>query len=220
MAGLQLGDDVVVARPTGEEISGVVRFVGKTEFSQGTWVGVELPEAAGKNDGEVKGVRYFECPENCGLFVKLAQVVSRNGEPFEVVKAEEIFNRLTDPTKYTGSHKQRFDEEGRGKGKAGREDKQEHATKGYVTGFSGGTDKTVSSQAASVTDRLTDPTKFSGSHKHRFTPDGKGRGKEGREDVPDQSGYVRGFKGKELASPSAKAASVTDRLTDPSKFSG
>lgn len=33
-----------------------------------------------------------------------------------------IFDKLTNPKLYTGSHKQRFDEEGRGRGKAGRVD--------------------------------------------------------------------------------------------------
>ncbi|KAJ6220410.1 hypothetical protein RDWZM_006222 [Blomia tropicalis] len=43
------------------------------------------------------------------------------------------FGRLTDHTKYTGSHKQRFDESGKGRGKAGREDVKVNT--GYVTGF-------------------------------------------------------------------------------------
>lgn len=33
-----------------------------------------------------------------------------------------VFNRLTDTSKYTGSHKERFDANGQGKGKAGREE--------------------------------------------------------------------------------------------------
>ncbi len=42
--------------------------------------------------------------------------------------------------------------------------------------------------------RLTDHTKYTGSHKQRFDETGKGRGKAGREDVPNNSGYVTGFK--------------------------
>jgi hypothetical protein len=37
-------------------------------------------------------------------------------------KKQDIFSRLTDTSKYTGAHKQRFNEDGTGKGKAGRED--------------------------------------------------------------------------------------------------
>jgi len=41
--------------------------------------------------------------------------------------------RLTDTKRYTGSHKQRFDEEGKGRGKAGRVDVVKDT--GYVQGF-------------------------------------------------------------------------------------
>ena len=42
-------------------------------------------------------------------------------------------DRLTDTSKYTGSHKERFDEGGRGKGIGGRKDVVDHS--GYVTGY-------------------------------------------------------------------------------------
>ena len=38
---------------------GVIRFIGKTQFATGEWIGVELDEATGKNDGSIKGVKYF-----------------------------------------------------------------------------------------------------------------------------------------------------------------
>jgi len=44
-----------------------------------------------------------------------------------------VFNRLTDTKGYTGSHKERFDETGKGKGKAGREDVI--ANDGYVGAY-------------------------------------------------------------------------------------
>jgi dynactin 1 len=53
---------------------GVVRFYGTTSFSPGKWVGIELSEPAGKNDGSVKGVLYFSCQMNYGVFVKASQV--------------------------------------------------------------------------------------------------------------------------------------------------
>jgi hypothetical protein len=42
-------------------------------------------------------------------------------------------DRLTDTSKYTGIHKQRFDETGKGKGIAGRKDVVDAS--GYVSGY-------------------------------------------------------------------------------------
>uniref|UniRef100_A0A452HX70 Uncharacterized protein n=2 Tax=Gopherus agassizii TaxID=38772 RepID=A0A452HX70_9SAUR len=44
-------------------------------------------------------------------------------------------------------------------------------------------------------DRLTDTSKYTGSHKERFDESGKGKGIAGREDVTDGSGYVGAYKG-------------------------
>ncbi|XP_030638410.1 tubulin polymerization-promoting protein family member 2 [Chanos chanos] len=49
---------------------------------------------------------------------------------------------------------------------------------------------------AGAVDRLTDASKFTGSHKERFDESGKGKGKVGREDIPDTSGYVSAYKGQ------------------------
>lgn len=48
---------------------------------------------------------------------------------------------------------------------------------------------------AAAVDRLTDTTKYTGAHKERFDESGKGKGKAGREDIPDTSGYVGAYKG-------------------------
>ena len=53
---------------------GIVRFLGSTTFQVGEWVGVELDEASGKNDGSVQGQRYFECAPNYGIFCRSAGV--------------------------------------------------------------------------------------------------------------------------------------------------
>ncbi|XP_068592538.1 tubulin polymerization-promoting protein isoform X2 [Cebidichthys violaceus] len=48
--------------------------------------------------------------------------------------------------------------------------------------------------ASPTVSRLTDPTKFTGSHKERFDNTGRGKGKAGRVDMVDTSGYVSGYK--------------------------
>ncbi|ODV88418.1 hypothetical protein CANCADRAFT_4555 [Tortispora caseinolytica NRRL Y-17796] len=49
---------------------GQVRFEGTTQFAPGTWIGVELRTADGKNDGSVAGVRYFDCRPGYGVFLR------------------------------------------------------------------------------------------------------------------------------------------------------
>ena len=54
---------------------GTVMFIGKTKFAKGTWIGIAIDEAKGKNDGSVKGHRYFQCEKKHGLFTKPENVI-------------------------------------------------------------------------------------------------------------------------------------------------
>jgi tubulin-folding cofactor B len=46
-------------------------FVGLVaELPVGLWIGVKYDQPDGKNDGSVKGVRYFECLDKYGGFVR------------------------------------------------------------------------------------------------------------------------------------------------------
>jgi dynactin 1 len=47
-----------------------VRFLGATDFKEGEWLGLELDEPAGKNNGSVGGVSYFQCAEKYGMFMR------------------------------------------------------------------------------------------------------------------------------------------------------
>lgn len=65
--GIEVGNRCEVS-PGGKR--GEVKFVGKDVkgLPLGWWVGVQFDEPVGKNDGSVKGVRYFECMEGYGSF--------------------------------------------------------------------------------------------------------------------------------------------------------
>ncbi|XP_018588172.1 kinesin-like protein KIF13B isoform X3 [Scleropages formosus] len=50
--------------------SGIVRYVGPTDFADGIWVGVELDTPSGKHNGSVGGHQYFQCSPGYGVLVR------------------------------------------------------------------------------------------------------------------------------------------------------
>lgn len=67
---LQLGQ--IVALKDGRQAT--IRFLGTTHFAEGEWVGIELEDTSGKNDGSVQGERYFECDMGHGMFLREAGI--------------------------------------------------------------------------------------------------------------------------------------------------
>ncbi|OQV02696.1 CAP-Gly domain-containing protein [Cladophialophora immunda] len=49
---------------------GTVRYIGHIHVASGEWLGLELADDTGKNDGSVKGERYFNCAPGHGIFVR------------------------------------------------------------------------------------------------------------------------------------------------------
>eukprot|EP00533_Pseudo-nitzschia_delicatissima_P009329 CAMPEP_0116082544 /NCGR_PEP_ID=MMETSP0327-20121206/2787_1 /TAXON_ID=44447 /ORGANISM="Pseudo-nitzschia delicatissima, Strain B596" /LENGTH=1348 /DNA_ID=CAMNT_0003573353 /DNA_START=3974 /DNA_END=8020 /DNA_ORIENTATION=- len=110
---LELNDPVHVNKSTGNTpvksggkatLEGVVAFLGPVDFnSDDDWVGVRLTGSSvslGKNDGTVKGKRYFTCPAGCGIFVKASAVSKR-----QLSRLEELRLRRELASTESGSSK-------------------------------------------------------------------------------------------------------------------
>lgn len=68
------GSRVSVKTAQQSGLLGTIRFYGTMTGSTGNWVGVELESALGKCNGTQGGVKYFECKNNFGIFVRSTQV--------------------------------------------------------------------------------------------------------------------------------------------------
>jgi tubulin-folding cofactor B len=75
------------------ERRGTVKFVGPVPEipGVGAWVGIALDEPTGKNDGTVKGTRYFECGANCGVVVRPARVEVGDFDVIDEFGSDEEF---------------------------------------------------------------------------------------------------------------------------------
>ncbi|XP_041092418.1 CAP-Gly domain-containing linker protein 3-like isoform X2 [Polyodon spathula] len=107
--GLKLGDRVLLD----DLKKGTLRFCGTTEFASGQWVGVELDEPEGKNDGSVGGVRYFICPPKLGIFAPLSKIskVVTDQTPSSVTSTPKtprmVFSRVTGKAKKEKKEKEK-----------------------------------------------------------------------------------------------------------------
>ncbi|GIY38973.1 kinesin-like protein KIF13A [Caerostris extrusa] len=81
---LTVGESVMIS-PYNK--TGVVAYLGPTNFAPGPWAGVELDTPTGKNDGTVNGTRYFECKPRFGIFVRPDKlVVDRRGRDMRAAR--------------------------------------------------------------------------------------------------------------------------------------
>ncbi|OUM65620.1 hypothetical protein PIROE2DRAFT_41530 [Piromyces sp. E2] len=69
---IKVGDrcEVNAESKTGMPKRGTVKYVGKTEFKPGYWIGIAYDEPQGKHNGTVQGKSYFTCLPKYGVFVR------------------------------------------------------------------------------------------------------------------------------------------------------
>jgi len=66
---------------TWKDMTGTVKYVGKVDFSQGTWVGIELDEQKGLHDGSVFGKSYFTAKPKHGVFCPASELAGSAAAP-------------------------------------------------------------------------------------------------------------------------------------------
>jgi hypothetical protein len=79
-------------------VQGNIRYIGQPDFAEGVWIGVELDEARGKNDGTVNGRAYFTCPPRHGVFAppsKISAVIEEE-EDSEILEELEYSSKEDD----------------------------------------------------------------------------------------------------------------------------
>ncbi|XP_032933790.1 centrosome-associated protein 350-like isoform X2 [Catharus ustulatus] len=70
LSSFEIGDRVLVRHSQ----PGTLMFKGHTHFGTGHWAGVALDKAEGDNAGTYEGVKYFECAQHCGVFVRPGEI--------------------------------------------------------------------------------------------------------------------------------------------------
>jgi len=102
--GLHVGDTVFVGGQINSNAK--LAFLGTTSFAEGKWAGIIFDEKKGKNDGSVKGERYFECDPGHGMFVRPNQVMKIQGPELSGCKLglpEEEVEAVTRPSSIMSS---------------------------------------------------------------------------------------------------------------------
>jgi len=85
---LSMGDTVKLTKGR----IGLIRYIGKTQFGLGEWIGIELYNELIKtrHNGAVLGKRYFRCPPHRGIFVRRSLIK----ENIAVLEIQESINKL------------------------------------------------------------------------------------------------------------------------------
>ncbi|XP_068701652.1 microtubule-associated tumor suppressor 1 homolog isoform X2 [Montipora foliosa] len=85
---------------------GILKYLGRTHFADGEWCGILLGDPCGKNDGSVRGVRYFRCRNKHGIFVH-SHKVKRADEA--ALSKLNLFEGFSSPESSEKQHKTAVD---------------------------------------------------------------------------------------------------------------
>ena len=72
----------------------VIRYIGRTTFAEGTWIGLELQKPIGKHEGSVLGVSYFTTPKKHATFVKRENIAPYEPEDYDAAARIQSGARL------------------------------------------------------------------------------------------------------------------------------
>ena len=89
---LSIGSRCQVTVPNAAKRLGQVMFLGKTEFAEGLWAGIQYDEPVGKNDGSVKGKRYFQCKDKYGGFAKVEYVECGDFPAEDLLNSDDLMS--------------------------------------------------------------------------------------------------------------------------------
>ncbi|XP_051492632.1 coiled-coil domain-containing protein 187 [Apus apus] len=108
LLSFEIGDRVLVKQTQ----LGTLKFKGRTCFDSGHWAGVALDKAEGDNAGTYKGVKYFECAQHCGIFVRPEEIshlleANDNGSNYTGDEDSDSY----DDESFKGDHKYSEDNE-------------------------------------------------------------------------------------------------------------
>ncbi|XP_059342660.1 coiled-coil domain-containing protein 187 [Ammospiza nelsoni] len=111
LSSFEVGDRVLVKQSQ----PGTLMFKGQTHFGSGHWAGVALDKAEGDNAGTYEGVKYFECAQHCGVFVRADEIshlfgVNKNSSSYMGNEDSDSFHdddSLKGDCKYSGDDEQR-----------------------------------------------------------------------------------------------------------------
>ena len=73
---ISINDNVYIPKL---ECQGTVKFIGCVNHKPGIFYGISLQLSKGKNNGTIKGRKYFSCDQNCGIFLKIKEIDKIDG---------------------------------------------------------------------------------------------------------------------------------------------